>query len=217
MSTHLASSAPDIFTDPTIQEFEDWIQSHQCPGVIFKPESTASACFVPDKDIQEYFDCSRESNHNKVKKLVEAATRQSTGPVNARTVAESCPKIFTILVLIGYSRFIPSFVRNARLRDRRLPFRADEARLFPKLEGGTTFFDKFNAQQWQFCVEPLGQNLSLEPVQFDDPMVLPITCMKKLDKGSGNSAVVHKINIHEDYDGLEALEEDEQSRSQQVR
>ncbi|KAL9108230.1 MAG: hypothetical protein Q9227_006968 [Pyrenula ochraceoflavens] len=213
MDPQSSSTQHDVFTDPTIQEFVDWIQHNRRPGVIFEPDATKSADFVPDKAIEEYFDCSHDINHAKIKRLIEAATRQSLGTVNARAVAKSCPKVFTILVLIGRSRFISSFLQNARLHDRRLPFRDDEVRLFPKLEGGTTFFDEFNEHQWQFYVENMSH--SLEPVQFDAPMILPITHIERLAYGAGNSAVVYKITVHEDYDDLYNTMDNEEMRYQE--
>lgn len=211
MATHQGSAYHDIFTDPSIQEFLNWVDEHCCPGVIFKPDSIESSKFLPDKAIEEYFDCRHDNNYKKIRRLVDAATKRSSVPVNAKAIAQNCPKVFTILVKIRQPHFISSFVKNKRLHDRRLPFRADETRLFPKLEGDSTFFEEFNAQQWRFCVEKMSQGL--EPVQFDDPMILPIVRMEELNNGAGVSALVHKIEVHADYDDLvEPADSDEDKR-----
>lgn len=214
MAPHLNPAHSDMFTDSVIQEFINWVEEHKCAGATFKPDFVERPDFIPDSAIKEYFSCYQDSDHERVKKLVAAATKHSSTPANAKAIAQKCSKVFTILVVIGYPHFISNFVQNARLHDRRLPFRADEARLFPKLEGGTTFFDAFNAQQWHFCVEPMT-NIPV-PVQFDDPIVLPIIRIEELDKGAGASAVVRKIVVHEDYDDIEGLSGDG-GREQQVR
>lgn len=202
----------DVFTTPEIQEFIAWVNDSSCPGVTFKPGALDIPKFVPDSAIEEYFNVKRDRDLTRVKHLVEAATQQSAAPAKVRAVARSCPKVFTILVLIGQSRFVHWFVRNARLHDRYLPFRADETRLFPTLEGDATFFDDFNKQQWRFCVGQLEK--SLEPLQIDDPIILPITRVENLSKGSGASAVVRKVTVHQAYDSLADPLDDEETDEQ---
>ncbi|KAL9620221.1 MAG: hypothetical protein Q9160_005230 [Pyrenula sp. 1 TL-2023] len=202
----------DLFTDPEIQTFIAWVNDNSCPGATFRPGSLDTPTFVPDITIEEYFSVKRGRDLAKIKCLVKAATQQSSVPANARSIAQSCPKVFTILILIGQSRFIHSFVGNARLHDEHLPFHADEARLFPKFEGDATFFDDFNKQQWRFCVGQLRQ--SLDPLQIDNPIILPITRVGNLSKGSGASAVVRKVTLHEDYDGLAEPIDDEETDEQ---
>ncbi|KIW94037.1 uncharacterized protein Z519_05353 [Cladophialophora bantiana CBS 173.52] len=202
MTAEQGSPQPDLFTDPEIQSFLTWKEENSCQGITFNDGSSYTTCqFVPDRAITEYFDCSRDSSYSKVKKLVAAATiHASKPPLDVRAVAKHCPKVFTILVTIGHSQYIDSFVRESTLRDSKLPFLSDKRDFFPKLGGGATFFDEFYKTQWQFCVEALSY--SLGPVRFENDRILPITSMQKVDKNDGSSASVHKFTIHEEYDEL---------------
>lgn len=208
MGSRRASSHDDPFTDLTIQEFLDTIDRHSVRGVTFHLDSSQVRTFVPQSAIDDYFNCTSESGHMRVKRLVAKATEYSATKPTAKAVAQRCRRVFTILVIIGRSKYIGSFVGNNRLWDARLPFRPDDRKLFPKLNGGRDFFDEFYKEQWRFCVEAMRN--SLDPVTLDDESILPITAMERLDKHQGVSAEVRKITIHPEYDELDETSPDEQ-------
>lgn len=190
----------DPSTNLDVQEFHEWLDSSRCDGVIFAPNRYQPTKFLPDQAIEDYFDWKPVINRAKIKKLVAAATVGSSMPVDARAVTQRCPKVFTILVMIGQSKYINSFVTKDDLLDRRLPFRPEARSLFPRLPNDASFFDEFCQKQWQFCVEPL--RYGLEHLILNNVRILPIIDLKKLDKQQGASAVVHRIRVHPEYDDL---------------
>jgi hypothetical protein len=206
-STEQTSPQPyppyDPSTNPDVQEFLEWVDNNSCTGVIFEPDDhgqTKQAKFLPDRALQEFFDCKSTHNFAKVQRLVAAASKGSSVRVDARSVAHRCPKVFAILVMIGKAKYLNTFVTKDDLRDRRLPFRPEAHTLFPRLPNGKSFFDEFCQKQWQFCAEPLSYGL--ESLAFDKDRILPIIEMTKLDKHQGASAVVHKVRVHPDFDEL---------------
>ncbi|EXJ92077.1 NEK protein kinase [Capronia epimyces CBS 606.96] len=208
------SSHTNPFTDSTIQEFLDTIDENSVPGVIFGVDSSQERPWVPHRAIDEYFDCLFERGRARVEKLVARATASSASKPIPKSVAQKCRRVFTILLIIGHSNHISSFVGNHNLWDSRLPFRPDDRKLFPKLNGGEDFFEQFYKEQWRFCVEPMSHNL--HPVTMDDMRILPIIKMEQLDKHRGVSAVVRKITIHPDYDELDETPPDEQTNRQSL-
>ncbi len=202
--TATRQQASDHYYDPSthhdVQDFQQWVKNKSCPGITFTSAGPRHATFVPDSDVNKYFDCHQAGSLAQVRRLVAAATNGSSTPVNARTVAQKCPKVFAILVLIGQARYVNSFVKNDNLRNLRLPFGPQVHNLFPQLPNGVSFFQRFYDEQWQFCAEPLDE--ILECLDYSDGQILPIKVLKKLDKHQGASAVVHKIVVHPEYDHL---------------
>ncbi|KIW23768.1 uncharacterized protein PV07_11945 [Cladophialophora immunda] len=210
MAPEQGSRLLDLFTDPEIQSFLKWKEANSRPGITFTDDSSyMTRKFLPNQAITKYFDCEQDSQHSKIKKLVAAATKYSTKPPqDVRALAKSYPKVFTILVIIGQSHHIDAFVGQRALQDDKLPYSPDKRDLFPKLAGGTTFFEEFSKIQWEFCVDPLSYSSG---VIFENDRILPIASMKRVDTTKGSSASVHKITIHKEDDdltGSSAPEED---------
>jgi hypothetical protein len=174
---------------------------HSCQGITFDAASShRQRRFFPDRVLRTYFDCARPSDAQRVKELVAAATERSHERPDYRTVASDYPKVFTILASIGQSRYINHFVQRARLQDRALPFRREDAGLFPVTGNNTTFFEEFYQRQWEFCVTSLSGRL--DHVTFEDDRILPILSLERVDKSRGSSASVHKMTVDGDYDLL---------------
>ncbi|KIV87458.1 hypothetical protein PV11_03002 [Exophiala sideris] len=184
---------------PDVQQYLHWIDLRRCEGITFEPDSSRSRTFIPDSAIKQYFDCTESSNYEKVKNLVTAAAGPYEPP-NPRDVAQRCPKVFTILLIIGQSKYLNWFIDKDNLRDRRLPFTAEARSHFPRLPNGETFFDEFCKRQWQFCVEPMTHGT--EPLTFDPERILPISEIEEVNKHQGASGVVQKVVVHPHYDRL---------------
>ena len=108
--------------------------------------------------------------------------------------------MFTILAFIGQAHHINHFLQETRLQDTALPFRAEDADLFPVIENNRTFFEEFYENQWEFCVNQLNDRL--EKFNLDHDRILPFTLLERLDKTQGSGASVHKIKVDGEYDGL---------------
>lgn len=193
----------NLLTDDTVQKFLDEIYKKKRSGVTFRESYYERRDFIPGRVIGDFFDCDREDQLLEVDNLVTIATKQAAKRPNTHSIARKCPKVFTILITIGRSEFIDFFLKKEGLLDKRLPFTPADERLFPKLMDNTTFFEEFYEKQWEFCAEPLSNNL--EPVEFNGNRILPIIHLERVDKHQGSSAWVHKIEVHEDYDELEEL------------
>lgn len=148
--------------------------------------------FIPDPDIEAYFDDIRP-----IRKLLAALFPSGAPQVDPETIRKKYAKVFLILLLTGNGHFIGSFVRHDGLCDRYLPFRSRPAH-FPASTAEYDLFASFYRQQWEFCAQIFQYGIHL---QFDKKdLILPIVSKEKL--GGGGSAIVHKIKLHPAYNKL---------------
>ncbi|KAJ9603081.1 hypothetical protein H2200_012376 [Cladophialophora chaetospira] len=197
----LHPSANDPYTHEAIQSFLRYMQDNSCQGVTFGADSSYQPRrFYPDRVLKWYFDCSQQDDARRVRELVAAAAARSYSRPDFRAVANDCPKVFTILALIGQSHHINHFVQHARLQDNNLPFHPEDEVWFPVINNNMTFFKSFCERQWEFCVTPLRKRLG--DVTIEDDRILPILPLERVDKSRGWSASVYKIQVDEDYDLL---------------
>src|SRR2546430_2005160 len=131
------------YNDEKAQEFRIWLREKARSGVVFGANGVRECSFVPKEDIEKYFDIGTDRDLWKVDALLKAARRNHPHNVHPDDVARDCPRVFSILIRIGYQQFIHEFVSKDQLHDHALPFTPDKETLFPKLEGGRTFFKAF--------------------------------------------------------------------------
>jgi hypothetical protein len=199
----LPTPARDPFTIDLVQRFLNYIRDSSRLGVKFDasaPHLYQQRTYCPRRALRHYFDCTDSEGVKRVEELVAAATQRSDRRPHYNTVARYCSRVFTILISIGQAHHIGHFVQQPKLYDSALPFRRQDASLFPRVEGNETFFDQFYHIQWQFCVTRLDARL--ENVNLDDDQILPLTLLDRLHKTQGSGAAVHKVEVHEDFDGL---------------
>lgn len=180
--------------DPVIQAFITWIRKVSQPG-LRGPGPDPNCTFVPLSQIETYF-----QDVSRVTRLLRSVLGPDELLLSLPAIAKKYPRVFSILLLIGKGRFIQYFARYETLCDQRLPFEV-KPQCFPTSTetSDDSFFATFRDCQWQFCAH------TFQPSDIDlhlgKETILPIVKREKL--GSGASAVVFKINIHEAYNQLE--------------
>ena len=196
-----------------VQEFLNWLGQQERMGVRFKPDGTHQQCtFIAKTDVVKYFSGTRDGDVRRVKGLVDAATQHSGNP-HYDSVVRHCPRVFAILANIGQQQYIPDFVSKHDLHDNKLPFGREAFSAFPRLEGGATFKERFEEEQWRFCVERLSYDF--DSVDFHGHEILPIKHVNNIAEGA--SAIVRKIVVHEDYDALRRVRSAPQPLTTTVR
>ncbi|KAL0253078.1 hypothetical protein SLS55_010528 [Diplodia seriata] len=173
------------------QEFHDWIESQWMKG-FGAPDLTANSVYVPQQRIDEYFKAGRN-----VGQILQRLNPDGNLKTYQSTIVKDYSRVLCILLLLGQGHQIEIFVRHTSLCDTRLPFEQKPAH-FPVDDDGVDFFDRFKEVQWQFCAQPLTYNMNLV---YEDARILPI--MTKDPIGTGGSAQIFKITLHQAYDELD--------------
>ena len=169
-----------------IQAFWRWHWTTRRAGV-GGPDHAARCDFIPFSAVQEYFGASQ-----RVERLLAALDAKK---VDAHHIRKHYLRTLAILILIGQGPMINHFSRYSSLTDKRLPFRT-RPEDFPH-SPDAEFFDKFHAEQWQFCVMALEYNMDL---QLHKEEILPI--IEKEEIGRGGNATIFKIVVDSDYNKL---------------
>ena len=187
---------------PCIQDHFTWVNRARLQGIGNTTGLVIDRNFIPDPDIEAYFDSVRP-----IKNLVAALFPDVATQVDLEAIRKKYAKVFLILLQIGKGSFITSFLRYDSLSDQYLPFRI-RPDLFPASTADVKFFESFYEHQWEFCARRFEPEIHQ---QFDDHLILPIIKKEKL--GGGGSAVVHKIKIHAAYNKLTRVDHSEEVRN----
>lgn len=178
-----------------LQDLLDWIHRRTVQSYDIRTGTLVNdpfRKFMPNTAVETYF---QENEYRRTKDLLEAVFPGGDGPT-AKDVADTCPRIFCILALIGKAKYIGLFVAKDALSDRALPFEPGSQK-FPKSTSDPSFFEAFNKQQWRFCARDLTRR---HLVEFDDEHILPFSELRKI--GGGGSATVYKATVQANHDNL---------------
>ncbi|KAB2577294.1 hypothetical protein DBV05_g4043 [Lasiodiplodia theobromae] len=173
------------------QEFHDWIKTQTLRG-IGAPDLAANPSYVPQQRIDEYFKADKN-----IGQILQRLDPDGNLKVYQNTIVQKYSKVFCTLLLIGQGHHIETFVRHFGLCDLRLPFE-QKPEHFPIGDDGVDFFERFKAEQWQFCAQPLTYNMNLV---YEDAQILPIMTKDRI--GDGGSSDIFKITLHQAYDELD--------------
>ena len=151
--------------------------------------------FVPYTNIEEYLSLNTTT---RLLQVLFPDEEQALLP-DAKSIIESYPKVFCILICIGMGRFITYFTKHA-LDDHKLPFESTP-KSFPTVFGYSDSFGIFYDCQWEFCAPEMKCNME---THFDaSGWVLPIISKEEIvERGKAGSAATYKIVLHEAYDKL---------------
>lgn len=100
--------------------------------------SELSITFIPSAEVKAYL-----GDHTGVARPLRNVFPDGAPPVNVDSVADRCPRVFAILLLIEMADFIMYFVQDDELKDRPLPFRPFDETSFPKLINASNLLVKF--------------------------------------------------------------------------
>jgi hypothetical protein len=100
--------------------------------------SELSITFIPSAEVKAYL-----GDHTGVARPLRNVSPDGAPPVNVDSVADRCPRVFAILLLIEMADFIMYFVQDDELKDRPLPFRPFDETSFPKLINASNLLVKF--------------------------------------------------------------------------
>jgi hypothetical protein len=157
-------------------------------GTRGSPKQT-NELFIPFREVEKYL------SERKVQTLLKVVHDTSNIPPGANTVLKKCKRVFCILLLLGKGKLIQNFCQHDELGDDKLPFH-ERPRTLP---GDSDFWKAFEEEQWKFCSpEILDKDWNR---LYDERYILPITYKEKI--GAGGSPEVYKIEIHEDYNGID--------------
>ena len=195
----MVTQQPD--NNPHIQDHFTWVNKARLQGIGSTIGLVIDRPFIPDPDIEAYFDSVQP-----IKKLVAALFPDDATQVDLEAIRKKYAKVFLILLRIGKGSFITSFLRYDSLSDQYLPFRLRPDR-FPASTADAKFFESFYEHQWEFCARRFEHAIHQ---QFDDHLILPIIEKEKL--GGGGSAVVHKIKLHAAYNNLTRVDHSREVR-----
>ncbi|KKY16055.1 putative protein kinase domain-containing protein [Diplodia seriata] len=175
------------------QEFHEWIESQRMRG-FGAPDLTTNSrsVYVPQQRIDEYFEAGRN-----VGEILYRLNPDGNLKTYQSTIVKDYSRVLCILLLLGQGHQIEIFVRHTSLCDTRLPFEHKPAH-FPVDDDGVDFFERFKEVQWQFCAQPLTYNMDLV---YEDAHILPIITKDPI--GTGGSAQIFKITLHQAYDELD--------------
>ncbi|KAL8693616.1 MAG: hypothetical protein Q9218_001574 [Villophora microphyllina] len=177
--------------DAPIQEFLEWrnhpdILREGCCG----PDNEVDTRYIPESALEAWMTIER------ITRLLQALFHGSSESApNPTYVKRNYLRPFAILLCTGFGRMIRHFVEHPNLRDQFLPFSA-EPPSFPK-STSPNFFSSFNEQQWHFCPVKLEYDMSHD---LGKKYILPIVRKERI--GSGGSAILYKIMVDGDYNGL---------------
>ncbi|KAL6721390.1 hypothetical protein ACLMJK_000493 [Lecanora helva] len=119
---------------------------------------------------------------------------------STRDIKENYLRVFSILLCIGYGRFIKFFLQYDSLQDQKLPF-LERPSHFP-LSTSLDLFALFRGKQWEFCVPHFRFDMHSH---LDRECILPIVQNERL--GAGGSSVISKVVLFPEYNELESLSE----------
>lgn len=132
--------------------------------------------------------------------------------------SQLCLKIFAILVLLGNTSLIESFVQH-RLCDRDLPFfgtpdltglyshrhKPGSSLTFPDVDDQYEIIDAFLEKQWAVLIPsfeaPEAANMRCNVYKLHDKTILPIQEVSK-KKYPGGFGLVEKVKIHKEHNGF---------------
>lgn len=178
---------------PVLQRFHHWLrdstvtckitsEDHISGSHQFVPYSAVEAKFKGDEDYSFAWD------------LRNAVLQSDRNIVAAQDIAETCPKVFCILLDLKQGACIAEFVHNDSLHDSRLPLDTcpkEFPRVYPEL------FEDFRERQWKFCAPEMR---NANDLKFKDERILPFVERQRI--AEGGSATNDKVIIHSDYDRL---------------
>ncbi|KAF2813081.1 uncharacterized protein BDZ99DRAFT_473802 [Mytilinidion resinicola] len=146
--------------------------------------------FVPLDLLEAYLD------QRRVTQLLAALP----GVIDAANVLEHYLRVFAILIIIGKAEYIKHFLQHSDLEDKILPITSLNHRPshWPSVADSNDFFPSFYKAQWQFCALDFTQKL--KGSVLDEDLILPI--IEKKELGSGGSAAIYKIKLHDAYNHL---------------
>jgi hypothetical protein len=188
---------PQHNEDPMIQEFLSWVEEKSVRGLI-DPASSQQPRFLPTDTLKCYLEANEFQN---TKKLLRAVFRTKDFPVRAEEVAQKCPRVFCVLLLIGKGEFVRIFLQRRQLQDG-LPFRVESPpEGFPHCppeRNGNEFLQRFCEMQWIVCASEM--DFQLEEKIFEDEQILPIMVSDRIETGA--NAVCYKVVLHKQYNLL---------------
>jgi hypothetical protein len=117
-------------------------------------------------------------------------TKRTHGYLAQDIIYSKCVLVFLILLRMGRPEMISCFTREDTLTDSHLPFSQHT-----ELPRGISFED-FNHHQHLFCPPRIKRGNT----NYRDDRILPFT--SKVFLANGGGAVVDKVTIHPDFDGL---------------
>lgn len=170
------------------QEALKWLDDNSLLSVATSADPKQQL-FVPSSAARKYFDGDR------LKRILTAVCPLEFYPkqLSLDVVHKGYVLVFLILLRLDQAATIREFLLHTRLSDRYLPF--DEHTSLP---AGVPK-EEFLSQQLPFCAVPISQGES----HFQSQLILPIT--QKEEIARGGSAIIHRVQIHAEYDELERI------------
>lgn len=155
----------------------------------------ASGLYLPWTCTRNYFD-----DKIRVRQFLKVlfTTKYDIVQSSTELVQTTYRTVFAILLRIGKGTFIEHFVKHPSLSDKNLPFEIRPANFPWTSTAKPDFFDSFQKEQWAFCV-PIFSNMTNNTI-FHPNLILPILSRERISKGG--SALVDKIRIDPEYDGM---------------
>ena len=189
--------------DPATEAYQDfvaWVDENSVLGAR-GAAAEINYAFLPVTRLQSYFD------RRQLSKLLEVLFKDDVPP-DHRILREKYSKVFCILLYIGKREYIEHFMQHESLNDQRLPFDPQRPTHFPRDPNDQEFFSNFYKTQCMLCVPKFHYNIA---EKFEKDRILPITEKCRID--ARGSAKIYRIKIHEAYDGLVPLGNEQKVRA----
>ena len=164
--------------EPEIQTFLTWFRKNLCAG----KRGNDDAPFMPEESLMDYLE-----SPGRVARILRALWPNGDLPCSPDSVLRRCPKVLSILLLIGMGHFIRQFHQYNNLCDSALPIGLEAGRPtnFPSAPDDVNFYRKFYETQWMFCVPEIH---NVEDVFYSKEYILPIIHMERLSE-SGSAVI----------------------------
>lgn len=180
---------PQSIHDPIIDEFLQWRKSAEKMGRRGS-NNDINANYIPENSLKTWL------TQTRIQGLLKALFKDDRDAVpDASRVIQHYLRPFAILLTIGCGSMIRLFMNRLSLRDSALPFFTEPAE-FPTL-AGSNLFQSFYNWQWHFYPTKLEYNMADD---LSDDYILPMVIDEQ--RGSGGSAVVYKVTVDPEYNGL---------------
>jgi serine/threonine protein kinase len=191
----------------SIGRFVKWQQDALLRGINGVPhdEDTAALAqedsyFIPQSALKDYF---TDEQIRDLLNDVHDDDTYSAEPSTIRAIKSKFVVVFAILLNMDMGQHICKFVAHSdEMSDLKLPF--TDQRRPDQFPGNPQMYMKFCQHQWRFCTEELDNNMA-PGAKFHENKILPVRSEEWV--GSGVSAVIFKIELHESFDNLRTRDE----------
>ena len=176
-----------------LQDFQHWLQKITVTYTVTSEDGTVeNYSFVPQAAVESKF---KHDDYSFAQGLRDAVVQFERHTIMPRDIAENCPRIFCILLILNQGEYISEFLRDDTLHDALLPFLSRPAN-FPIVY--EDFFTEFDHRQWEFCATVMK---NMNDIKVKDERILPYIS-RHMVSDRGVSATIDKVEIHKDYDQL---------------